>query len=197
MEEVNKPTDADAEELDELFEEEGTETEAGTTDVEGKGDLNQMSLEELNNISGRKFESKDAFFKHYENLKKFVGDQDLAKQRKEAPKEEPDKQVADELAQLKKDLAKKDFLIETPTAKPFIDALEAYADKQGMNLGEAWNSEAFSLIAETSQRASKHLTTNNRIAPVQNKKLEQLKDEVISTGSETAKINLVKEYFKS
>lgn len=197
----NKPLDTDTSEdnveeesqdesIDELFEEEGGD------DVEGKGEL---SLEELNKISGREFKSKEDYLKHYENLKKLVGDQDLAKKRKEAKevkKEDNVDKTAQELAELKKDIAKKDFLIETPTAKPFIEPLEAYADRQGVSLEEAWNSESFQLIAESSQRTGKKLTTNNKIAPARSKEIDRLQKEVVETGSEDAKLNLVKEFFK-
>jgi hypothetical protein len=199
----NKPLETDTSE--DNVEEESTEDESiyelfeeeGGDDVEGKGEL---SLEELNKISGREFKSKEDYLKHYENLKKLVGDQDLAKKRKEVKQEEAKKEEVDEtakeLAQLKKDLAKKDFLIETPTAKPFIEPLEAYADRQGVSLEEAWNSESFQLIAESSQRTGKKLTTNNKIAPARSKEIDRLQKEVVETGSEDAKLNLVKEFFK-
>lgn len=193
MEDNNKPLDSDTsddnvEEIDELFEEEGKD------DVEDKGEL---SLEELNKVSGREFKSKEEYLKHYENLNKLVGDQTLAKQRKEQKEKKVEvNETAQELAQLKKDLAKKDFLLDTPTAKPFIEPLEAYAEKHGISFEEAWNSDSFRLIAESSQRVGKKLTTNNKIAPARSKEIDRLQQEVASTGSDDSKIDLVKEYFK-
>ena len=191
--ENNTPEVADSE-FETLFE----EGQEGTEAVEVKSD--QLSLEELNALAGRNFTSKEEFTKHFEGLKSLSGDQEAIKERK--AQKELEKKVTEEaslkgeLDQLKKDLSKKDFLIETPTAKQHIDILEAYAEKNGIALSEAWNSEAFKPIAEASQRASKQILTNNRITPVQAQTVNRLADEVKSTGSDDAKIQLVKEYLK-
>jgi glycine cleavage system pyridoxal-binding protein P len=97
---------------------------------------------------------------------------------------------------LKKDIAKKDFLIETPTAKNYIDILEAYAEKNSISIDEAWKSDKFRPIAETAQRVEKTLITNNRITPIQSQKLDKIADQVRTTGNDSAKIDLVKEYFR-
>lgn len=179
--------------LSELFDD-----QAGQEDVAGKGD--SLSLEDLNKTFGREFKSKEEALKHAANLKSFAGDQEAIKERK-AQKEleaklKEEVSTKEELANLKKDLAKKDFLIDTPTAKSVIEPLEAFAEKHKLTLVEAWQHEAFKPIAEASQRISKAPVTNNRINPVQSQAIDKLKEEVKQTGSDTAKLNLVKEYFK-
>lgn len=186
---------AEDESLDELFNE-----EASQEDVTDKSDSGELSLEDLNKTFGRQFKNKDEALKHAENLKRFAGDQEAIKERKAQKElEEQKKKEQDALTRvenLEKEIAKKDFLINTPTAKPALEALEAYAEKQGISLEEAWQSEAFKPIAEASQRISKQPITNNRINPVQPKQLDALKEEVAKTGSDSAKLKLVQEYFK-
>lgn len=173
-------------------------TKAGQKDVQGTGD--SLSLEDLNKTFGREFKTKEEALKHAENLKSFAGDQEAIKERKAQKElEEQKKKGQDALTRvetLEKEIAKKDFLIETPTAKPVLEALEAYAEKHNISLSEAWSSEAFKPIAEASQRISKAPQTNNRISPIQSQTIEKLKEEVKQTGSDTAKIKLVTEYFK-
>jgi hypothetical protein len=181
--------------LEELFTE---ETPAGTEDVENTSD--QLTLEELSKTLGREFKSKEEALKHAENLKKFSGDQEAIKERKAQKELEKktveEKTLKEELEQVKKDLAKKDFLVESPTAKDYLDIIEAYAEKNGITLVEAWNSEKFKPIAEASMRVQKQVITNNRITPVQAQTVNKLVEEVKTTGSDDAKIKLVKEYLK-
>lgn len=183
-------------ELEELFSD-----EAGQEDVETKSD--NLSLEELNTLAGRTdnpFKSKEEYLKHYEGLKKLSGDQEAIKERK-AQKEveelkKKDSDVSAQLENFKKEIAKKDFLIETPTAKNYIDVIEAYAEKNNMSIDEAWKSEKFKPIAETAERVSKNIITNNRITPIQSQKMDKIAEQVRVTGNDSAKIDLVKEYFK-
>lgn len=183
--------EADADEIESIFADDET-TEAGNTDVADKSELNRLSLDELNTRAGRKFETKDDFFKHYDGLKSLVGDQELAKQRKE--KKETvvkDDATAKELAELKKDLAKKDFLIEKPTAKELLDVVEAYAEKNNLTLSEAW--EAKFKFAETSQGVQNtNITSKNRIAPVHSQRISEL-SKGASTGDEASQHALIKE----
>lgn len=197
--EDNKPTGSDVEveskerEIEDLL---NDDIDTGNKDVADKGELNKLSLDELNNISKRKFETKEDFFKHYEGLKNLVGDQELAKERKEKVKEDKKAEVKDdatakELAELKKDLAKKDFLIEKPTAKEYMDVLEAYAEKNNLSLSEAW--EAKFKFAETSQGVQKtDIISKNRIAPVHSQRISELA-KTARTGDETSQNELIKE----
>jgi len=183
-------------ELEELFSDEESQE-----DVEPKSD--NLSLEELNTLAGRTdnpFKSKEEYLKHYEGLKKLSGDQEAIKERK-AQKEveelkKKDSDVSAQLENFKKEIAKKDFLIETPTAKNYIDVIEAYAEKNNMSIDEAWKSEKFKPIAETAERVSKNIITNNRITPIQSQKMDKIAEQVRVTGNDSAKIDLVKEYFK-
>lgn len=198
--EDNRPEETDSG-LDEIFEETQEPNQEGTEDVEKKSD--QLSLEKLSALAGRKdnpFKSYEEYQKHYEGLKSLSGDQEAIKERKaqkELEKKAQEEATAkDEIAQLKKELARKDFLVETQTSKDIIDVIEAYADKNEMTLAEAWNSDKFKSIREASQRASKKITTNNRITPVQAQTVTKLAEEVKATGSDDAKIKLVSEYLK-
>jgi hypothetical protein len=184
---------ASDESVDEIFND-----KAGQEDVAGKGD--SLTLEDLNKTFGREFKTKEDALKHAENLKSFAGDQEAIKERKAQKELEGEKKKGQDaisrVEKLEKEIATKDFLIEMPTAKPVLEALEAYAEKQNISLSEAWSSEAFKPIAEASQRISKAPVTNNRLTPIQSQTIDKLKEEVKKTGSDTAKINLVTEYFK-
>jgi hypothetical protein len=198
MTEQTQQTDAVDEFFSEGAEEKVIDNQAGQKDVQDKGD--SLSLEDLNKTFGREFKTKEEALKHAENLKSFAGDQEAIKERKAQKElEEQKKKGQDALTRvetLEKEIAKKDFLIEMPTAKPVLEALEAYAEKHNISLSEAWSSEAFKPIAEASQRISKAPVTNNRISPMQSQTIDKLKEEVKTTGSDTAKIKLVTEYFK-
>jgi hypothetical protein len=187
MDEDNKPLETDSSEE--------THQEEGSEDVAGKGEVN-LSLDELNTLAGRKdnpFKTKEEFAKHYGNLKSFVGDQELAKERKEAKEVKNDNvkenTTAQELAELKKDIAKKDFLLETPTAKEYMDILEAYAEKNNLTLGEAWETK-FKTIAESSQK--KVIINKNRINPVESQRVSELAKSARG-GDENAQNALIEE----
>jgi len=194
MEEQTNPESTDSE-IEELFEETQEETiEEGDKDVEGKSEVENLTLSELNTIAGRKdnpFKSKEEYLKHYENLKKLVGDQDLAKERKgkKEVKEVKEDPTAKELAELKKDIAKKDFLLETPTAKEYLDLVEAYAEKHGLSLSEAWENK-FASIADISQR--KVIINKNRVNPVESQRINDLAKSARS-GNESAQNALIDE----
>ena len=192
--EINKPDETDTE-VEEIFEEtQDDSTEVGGEDVAGKSEVEKLSLDELNTLAGRKdnpFKTKEEFVKHYGNLKNFVGDQELAKERKE--KKEVKKDVidstAEELAELKKDIAKKDFLLETPTAKEYLDIVEAYAEKNNLTLSEAWEAK-FKTIADSSQR--KVIINKNRINPVESQRISELAKSA-KAGNEEAQNALIEE----
>jgi len=187
MDETN-PDVTDA--VDELFTDdtvtEDNDSEAGTEDVLGKSEVANLTLEELNNISGRKFESKEDYIKHYENLKKLVGDQDNAKKRKETP--DKVSELEKEIAEMKKAGTVKDFLLETPTAKEHLELVEAYAEKQGISLSEAWNTK-FANLVESSQ---KNVINKNRINPIQSQQITNLAEKARG-GDESAQDALINE----
>lgn len=188
MTDVTNPDATDTSELDDIFEDDVQEE--GAEDVKGKSEVENLTLEELNKVSGRKFESKADYLKHYAGLKSLVGNQELAKERKKKEvKEDTSDAVSRELADLKKDLAKKDFLLETPTAKEYLDIVEAYAEKNNLSLSEAWESK-FTQLAESSQ--SKNVINKNRINPVQSQRTSELA-KLARTGNQKAQDDLINE----
>lgn len=192
MEVTDKPEVADVESNDTVDESiENIFEETGDTDVEGKSEeAKNLSREQLEKVAGRKFESDEDFIKHYENLKNLVGDQELAKERK-AKKEEPkgDKlsEMEQKLARLEKESITKDFLLSTPTAKEHLDLVEAYAEKHGVSLSEAWESKVAKL-AESSQ--SRTVINKNRITPVQSQRISDLAERA-SRGDSQATDDLI------
>lgn len=187
MDETNPVVSDSNDELDELFSSDEVE---GNEDVSGKDEA--VSLEELNTISGREFKSKEDFNKHYENLKKLVGDQDLAKERKEKKEEDvkPDKvsELEKQLNEMKAENIKKDFLLEVPTAKEHLDLVEAYAEKQGISLSEAWSTK-FSHLVESSQKSA-NVINKNRINPVQSQETAKLA-QLAQSGDDKAQDALI------
>lgn len=195
MTEETNPDVTDAGELDDFFADdtvtvdETKDSQAGTEDVLGKGEVENLSLEELKAVSGREFKSKEEYLKHYENLKKLVGDQDLAKKRKDEKKDT----TTDKVGELEKKIAEmeragitKDFLLEVPTAKEHLDLVEAYAEKQGISLSEAWNTK-FANLVESSQ---KNVINKNRINPIQSQQITQLAEKARG-GDESAQDALI------
>lgn len=195
MKNETNPDATDATELDDLFaddtrevtETKSEDTQAGAEDVLGKGEVVNLSLEELKAISGREFKSKEEYLKHYENLKKLVGNQDLAKERKEK-EVKPDKvgELEKKIAEMEKAGITKDFLLEVPTAKEHLELVEAYAEKQGITLSEAWNTK-FANLVESSQ---KNVINKNRVNPIQSQQTAKLVD-MARGGDESAQDALI------
>ncbi len=191
---IDKPESADVvtegvdESIENIFE------ETGESDVEGKGEVaDSLSLEEINSTLKREFKTKEEALKSLDGLKRLVGDQELAKERKEK-KEEPkedDKLSAleQELAQMKKDSVTKDFLLEVPAAKEHLDLVEAYAEKHGMSLSEAWGTK-FAKFTEPSQNRA--VINKNRITPVQSQQIASLADQA-RRGDPDATASLINE----
>lgn len=191
---IDKPESADVvtegvdESIENIFE------ETGESDVEGKGGVADiLSLEEINSTLKREFKTKEEALKSLDGLKRLVGDQELAKERKEK-KEEPkedDKLSAleQELAQMKKDSVTKDFLLEVPAAKEHLDLVEAYAEKHGMSLSEAWGTK-FAKFTEPSQNRA--VINKNRITPVQSQQIASLADQA-RRGDPDATASLINE----
>jgi len=177
----DKPVDTDVvtetadESIESIFE------ETGDTDVEGKSegaDMSTLSLDDINSVLKREFKTKEEALKSLDGLKRLVGDQDLAKERKEK-KTETKSDVDERIARLEKQLEVKDFLLEVPTAKEHLELVEAYAEKQGITLSEAWNSK-FVKFAESSQtkgEQGKTVINKNRITPVQSQRISSLAEQ--------------------
>lgn len=198
MEVTDKPAEADVESNDVDESIENIFEETGTTDVEGKGDgadVSSLSLDDINSVLKRDFKTKEEALKSLDGLKRLVGDQELAKERKTAKTEEKPKTddklsaLEQELAQMKKEGAVKDFLLEVPTAKEHLDLVEAYAEKHGISLSEAWTSK-FAKLTESSQ--SRTVINKNRITPVQSQRISELTAEARS-GNAAAQDALINE----
>lgn len=184
----DKPVDTDVvtetadESIESIFE------ETGETDVEGKGegaDMSTLSLDDINSVLKRDFKTKEEALKSLDGLKRLVGDQELAKERKEK-KTETKSDVDERIARLEKQIEVKDFLLEVPTAKEHLELVEAYAEKQGITLSEAWNSK-FAKFAESSQtkgEQGKTVINKNRISPVQSQRISSLAEQARQGNSE-------------
>lgn len=191
MDEIDKPVETDvvAEGVDESNENIFEET--GETDVEGKGEaVDSLSLDEINSTLKREFKTKEEALKSLDGLKRLVGDQELAKERKK--EKSGDSDVDARIAQLEKSIATKDFLLEVPTAKEHLDLVEAYAEKHGLSLSEAWNTK-FAKFSESSQQvAQKAVINKNRITPVQSQQIASLADQA-RRGDPDATAKLINE----
>lgn len=172
--------------------------EKGGEDVKPQGEeAMDLTLADLNTLAGREgdnaFKSKADYEKHYKNLTGLVGDPEARKENN-APKKEEEESIGDkalrEVETLKGEIAKKDFLLEQPTAKDHMDVLEAYADKNDIGLGEAWE-KIGSQFATSGD--SKQIKTNNRINQVQSQKISDLA-KAARSGDDVAQENLVEEY---
>lgn len=158
----------------------------------------ELTLEEINKISGRTFASKDDFFKHYENLKGFVGKKVEPAQAGETNAEALERiaKLEQENAESKKELAKQKFIGDTPTAKEAMPALEAFAKDRGLSLEDAWKHDDFQPIANAlatrGGQGGKTVITNSKITPVHNQRITELSQEA-RTGNNAAQTALVTE----
>lgn len=147
--------------------------------------MSTLSLDDINSVLKRDFKTKEEALKSLDGLKRLVGDQELAKERKEK-KTETKSDVDERIARLEKQIEVKDFLLEVPTAKEHLELVEAYAEKQGITLSEAWNSK-FAKFAESSQtkgEQGKTVINKNRISPVQSQRISSLAEQARQGNSE-------------
>lgn len=192
----NKPLETDSE-IEEMFDDTDiSEVDEGVKDVDGTKTLDSLTLEELNLKAGRSgsnaFKSKDDFFKHYENLKSFVG-----KQEKKEVNQAEDKSfdVMTKISSIEAKLAEKDFISEVPEAKDYLDIIKAVAKDKQITLEEAWD-ENLKEIAEGASARKKELEigvkSKNRINPAQSPKIQKLA-ELAKSGSTAAQEAFLRE----
>lgn len=191
MNDDNKPIETDSQEgfqdIESLFEE-------GQEDVVGsEPTVESLTLEELNKIAGREFKSKDDFYKHYENLKSFVGKKyELKEDHKTAP-QQPD--VASKVAELEERIAQRDFVIENPEAKAHLDLIKSVSLGDKITLDAAW--EKVKPIVEGAEAHKKELEigvkSKNRVNPVPSQKLTELAERA-KAGDTKASESLVAEW---
>jgi len=175
-----------------LFDDEGeTNTDSESND-EQKDDENvsdSLTLEKLNQLAGRKgeqaFKSVEDFEKHYGNLKSFVG-------KKETPKKETKddryEELRKEIEALKSEKTRDGFLSVNPEAKEYLDILEAYAEKKGITVSEAWEQKR-SVFSQKEDVAD--VKSTNRIAPILPKDTQQL-ETLARQGNQEAQARLVR-----
>ena len=181
----NKPEETD-EESQETQEEESQETESqtqesqeesGSEDVAGRA-AEALTLEELNETVGRKFDSKEEFKKHYKNLNSFVGDQKRVKTEKEKEKlsEEKD-QLAERLERLEGEMKTKDFLADNPDAKDSLDLVKDVANSRNISFQEAWDNHLKDTVTNAKARENEleiGVKSKNRLNTSQAKKYNSL-----------------------
>lgn len=196
---MDKPSETDS---DDFFDEEGTEdTDTSQEDTQKEEEHDQESndevtLAELNELAGRDgdraFKSKDDFNKHYANLAALVGKQPPKEKKAGKPVESNSdlEAIKAEIAEIKSAGERDKFLTSNPTAKENLDLLEAYADKKGVTLSEAWE-EKKDVFAQDDNREV-GIKSRNRVAPVrQDKNLQALKEQA-SSGSAQAQEELTR-----
>lgn len=181
-----------ADEFDELFE------DSSDTDAGSDGEELALTLSELNSISGRKFSTKEEAIKHYQNLNSLVGDQkriETEKKAKEAEKAMTEKeQLATRIAELERETKVDKFLLANPGAKESLEVLEAYAEKKGLTLDEAWKniSGKFASATKEDDEDEVGVKSKQRITPVQSQQIADL-SKAASSGSSDAQEELVKQ----
>lgn len=179
MENDNKPLETDSSELEQFLEE-------GNEDVVGEETpIEALTLEELNKASGREFKSKDDFFKHYTNLKSFVGKKAEPEEEKEiAPQQKP--ALRQEIAELKAHIAQRDFIIDNPEAKENLDLIKSVSIGDKITLAEAW--EKVKPLVEGAEARKKELEigvkSKNRNNPLPSKEISNLASQVRETGGD-------------
>jgi hypothetical protein len=197
MTENNKPLDTDSE-VEELFADEDSLAEEGAQDVDSVETLDSLTLSELNVRAGREganaFKSKEDFFKHYDNLKSFVGRKE-PKEVNQAGEVSDQLDIKSEIFSIKSQLAERDFISEAPEAKDYLDIIRAVAKDKKITLKEAWN-DSLKEIAEGANAKKKELEigvkSKNRLNPMQSQKAQQLA-ELAKTGNTAAQEALLKE----
>jgi len=188
---MDKPSETDQEDLfDETGSDANLESDESTQEEEN---VQELSLAELNELAGREgnrsFKNKEDFFNHYNNLKSFVG------KAKKEPKSEKVEKV-DEVSALKARIdameasAKREgFLSSNPEVKDKLDIIEAYAEKNGISLEDAW--KAKQELFTNGETSSVGIKSVNRVLPVSSgKDLQQLEARA-RQGDDKAQVELV------
>lgn len=201
MDPMDKPSVTNADEANAAVEQIFAD-EAGTTDVEGEGNggADTLDLTTFSKLAGREFTSNEDLIKHYKGLNSLVGDQKIAELRKleEAGKSGTqnapagDDDLKARLETMEKTLVKKDFLLDTPTAREYLDLVEAVSEKKGISLNEAW--KEIETKVQTSQGQSNGQTPligKNRVNPPDNAGEIQSLTERAQNGDEAARMELV------
>lgn len=190
---MDKPLDTD---LEDIFEEEEGSAQPNPsgedTQEEEKNDQKMLTLDKLNQLAGRTgdqaFKSIQDFEKHYGNLKSFVGKkQETAKPSTKETSGDRYEELKREIEALKAEKIHEGFLASNPEAKENLDLLQAYAEKKGISLQEAWDEKRDVF----SRNEVAGIKPTNRNIPIQPKEMQQLR-ELAKNGNEQARQELVR-----
>ena len=185
---LDQQTSTADEEFD-IFADDSSEADADNASEE-------LTLSELNSISGRNFSSKEEALKHYKHLNSLVGDQKRIETERKAKDAESKLSELDklraEMNALKQDNTKKEFLLANPGAKDKIELVEAYADKHSLPLEEAWTKIADKFAISTSNEDSYGVRPKQRITPTQSQNIAEL-TEAARRGNSDAQDALIQE----
>jgi hypothetical protein len=178
-----------AEAIDDLFE------EGDPNDVEA-AEKPGITLERLEELSGRKFDSIEDAEKHYTNLKNFVGKKtgEVAKQ--------PDNSGTDLDGKIQagiKAALEEQSLSSNKESKDYLDLVKAVAKDKGISLSEAWEKHVKdTAIAASEYKKGRDVGVNSktRINPMVSQKMKELEDSA-RQGSPEAKDDLVAKHLEA
>lgn len=181
----------EADEFKDLFHESGQEDAK-----KSGGEEPALTLAELESFAGRKFASKEDALKHYQNLNSLVGDQKRLETEKKAKEAEAALSEKELLTKKVEELERKntinEFLQANPSAKDKLDLVEAYAEKSGITLSEAWKKVSDKFAPTQEEEDEVGVKTKQRITPVQSQNIQALTEQA-RKGSSDAQEELVKE----
>lgn len=186
---VADPSDDNSEEADENVQ----------GDEEGKEESDALTLsrEDIEQMTGRKFESKEDFQKHYKNLNSFVGKKTEKKRstKKSAESQsDANQELLTRLEALEQERQTEKFLNNKPQeAKDNLDLIQAYADAKQISLEDAWEEKKSLFVAAEDVNDIK---STNRIVPIQKKDLKRLEQQA-KNGSVAAQEQLVRQMLHS
>lgn len=162
-----------------------------------------LSLTDIEKMTGRKFESRADFEKHYTNLQKNYGDVgnaigayknklkaagvDITSVEQEGNATfmvgEENSGLVDRVSSLERTLQRNDFLRDYPNASNVLDAVEAIAESKKISYKEAFLNSSLSKLAPTGQ-------PNATIAPTKQVGAESSKlPDLVNTLKEHEKKN--------
>lgn len=206
----NKPEIADdltpSEVIEEAMNSEEPAEESSENDVvqeKSVVETDNLTLAQLNDLTGRDFKSREDFEKHYKNLNSLVGDQtriETEKKAQEAEKANEElKKLQEQVANLTNENETNSFLKGNPEAERAIEHIKLVAREKGVNYETAWNggtdaqgnqvSGLKELIGDNSPRPS---LVTNRLNPNRAKQIKGLA-EAAKTGNAAAQEALVAE----
>lgn len=173
--------------IDDLF-------EAGDEDAGNDAAVSTLTLDELNEFAGRKgensFKSKEDFFKHYDNLKRFVG---VKQEKQEKTKESPEGDFVKK-SDLDAYFAERDFISSNPAAKEHLDILKAVAKDKGVTIDKAYETLKDTLEAASAFKKERTVGVNSksRINPMASTRIKNLVEQA-KQGNPQAEDALIEE----